>query len=63
MANVKKEKEAFLLQIGLLSTELENSQKQLEVSNKNGNENLNDVKMVILYSVVTISFVLSYTSV
>jgi len=45
LANVKKEKEAFLLQIGVLSTELEKSHKQLEVSNKNGKENLNDAGM------------------
>eukprot|EP00795_Rhopilema_esculentum_P013612 gene13612-4510_t len=31
LSNVKKEKEAFLLQIGQLSTDLENAQKQIEL--------------------------------
>ncbi len=34
LETVRKEKEAFLLQIGHLSTELENTNKELEISRK-----------------------------
>ena len=50
LANVKKEKEAFLLQIGMLSTELEKSQKQVEISNRRCKENENDTKMVYIFN-------------
>ena len=53
--NVKNEKEAFLLQIGILSTELEKSQLQDKVMDKRGKErdDLNDsvqVKSIFIIS-------------
>ena len=47
LANVKKEKEAFLLQIGMLSTELEKSQKSGNIDNKEEKGMQNGTKMVI----------------